>query len=778
MCAFYAAPLFSQAYQRTAHGIKTRVKQQNVEIAFYAPGIVRVVKYPMECPVFLKKSYAVVKEPEGISPRISDEGSNSVRVEAGDLLVRLNVETGKVSFETRAGKKLFTEKDSASHFAYLQNSGLPLYRVKQSFKLDEGEVIYGLGQQQTGLMNQRDQTLYLRNENMKICIPLFHSIKGYAVFWDNPSPTFFVDNAEGTTFESEVGSCTDYYFVYGENADQVIAGLRNLTGQAPLYPLWTLGFMQSRERYKSQDELLEVVRRYRDLKLPLDGIVQDWQYWGSNLNWNSMSFDNPAFPDPQAMVDEVHRQNAHLMISVWPSFGPDTKQYQIFEEKKMLYDFETWPTNCKVRVYDAFDPEARDIYWSYLKKLYDYGIDAWWLDATEPDHFDIQDKDFETPTKDGTFRTVHNAYPLVSNQGVYEHLRAQPDNDKRAFLLTRSSYAGQQRYGSHSWSGDVVANWDVFRKQIAAGLNYSLCGIPYWGTDIGGFFAWEYGDDIRNKAYHELHVRWFQFATFTPIMRSHNSSPVAVEVYQFGQKGDWAYDVQEKFLKLRYSLLPYIYSTSWQVTNQAGSFMRHLMMDFRKDKNVHLINDEYMFGRSLLVKAITTPMYVESSGEKHSTFREDFSSVKSTDVYLPSGSLWYDFWTDKQYTGGQTLKRETPIDQIPVYVKAGTILPIGPDVQYSTEKKWDDLKLSVYPGADGEFTLYEDEFDNYNYEKGAYTTLPMKWDEQTRTLTLEERSGSYPGMLASRKFRVVLYGGSSPVEKAITYTGKKVEAKF
>lgn len=757
LLATCVAPLIAQTYQRTAHGVKTRLQGLNVEVAFYSPEIVRVVKYPITLPVFEKKSYSVIKEPEKVSLTTTDEGSNLVRMESDKLIVHLNTETGKVTFTSRAGKPLFTEKEYGTQFTNFDDAGTPSFEVRQAFMLDPDEVIYGLGQQQTGLMSQRNQKLFLRNINMKICIPIIHSVKGYAVFWDNPSPTTFVDNKQETSFTSEVGDCSDYYFMFGENADGVIAQLRDLTGQAPLYPLWTLGFMQSRERYKSQKEILEMLHTYRKLKLPIDGVIQDWQYWGPNSNWNSMSFDNPEFPDPQGMVDEIHKNNAHLMISVWASFGPETEQYKILKEKNMLYDFETWPTNEKVRPYDPFNPEAREIYWNYLKKLYDYGIDAWWLDSTEPDHMNIKDEDFNIPTADGSFRRVHNAFPLVTNGGVYDHLRAEKGNQKRVFLLTRSSFAGQQRYGSHSWSGDVVSNWGVFRKQIAAGLNYTLCGIPYWNTDIGGFFAWEYGNDIRNKAYHELHTRWFEFGTFTPIMRSHNSGPVAVEVYQFGKKGDWAYDAQEKYLKIRYGLLPYIYSTSWQVTHNAGSFMRHLMMDFVHDKNVYHIDNQYMFGKSILVKAITDPMYVPSSGKNNSIYKEDFSEVKSTDVYLPQGADWYDFWTNQKINGGQTIQKEAPIDILPVYIKAGSILPWGPDVQYSTEKKWDDLEVRVYAGANGEFTLYEDEFDNYNYEKGAYTTIPMTWDDSSRTLTIGERKGAYEGMLKKRKFRITFY---------------------
>ena len=418
------------------------------------------------------------------------------------------------------------------------------------------------------------------------------------------------------------------------------------------------------------------------------------------------------------------------------------------------------------------------------KNIFDLGMDAWWLDSTEPDHMDIKDQDFNTQTYLGSFRRVHNAFPLMSNKGVYEHQRATT-SDKRVFLLTRSSFLGQQRYASHSWSGDVTSEWSVMRKQLAAGLNYALCGIPYWNTDLGGFFAWRYNNNVNNIAYHELHVRWYQWGVFQPIMRSHNSSPVAVEIYQFGKKGDWSYDALEKYTHLRYRLLPYIYSTSWEVTSKAGSIMRPLMMDFPKDKKVLDMDTEYMFGRNFLVRPVTDSLYTWQD-KKQNGHQKDMSKIGKTDVYLPQGARWIDFWTGQTLEGGQTLQREVPIDIMPIYVRAGSILPWGTAVQYSTEKKWDNLTIRIYPGANAEFTLYEDEFDNYNYEKGAYSTINFKWNDQDRTLTIDDRKGSYKGMLKSRKFNLIVVepgkgcgdGDSTTFDKSISYRGKKVIAKL
>ena len=342
-------------------------------------------------------------------------------------------------------------------------------------------------------------------------IPFFLSVKGYGLFWDNYSPTLFEDNPESTSFKSDVGDCIDYYFMYGGNADGVIACMRDLTGQVPMFPLWTYGYWQSKERYKSQDELVGVVKKYRELGVPLDGIIQDWQYWGNNYLWNAMEFLNPEFYNPQKMVDDVHNLNAHMIISIWNSFGPETKQYKELDKIGALMDFKTWPESGSekwppnldypsgVRVYDPYNPEARDIYWKYLNKgIFSLGMDGWWMDSSEPDHLQFKPSDFDNKTYLGSFRKVRNAFPLMTVGGVYQHQRAVT-SEKRVFILTRSAFAGQQRYGANTWSGDVVASWDALRNQISAGLNFSLCGIPYWNSDIGGFFLWNFKNTLERS---------------------------------------------------------------------------------------------------------------------------------------------------------------------------------------------------------------------------------------------------------------------------------------
>lgn len=776
-------PVEAQTFRQTKQGITGTTQGMDIEIQFVSPEIVRVVKAP-EGRSFTKKSLSVVKSPESMSVTTEKKGE-TVSLKSNAVRVDFNVETGRISFFDKQGKALFTEKDYGAQFTPFNDAGNQTFSVRQAFLLDKDEAIYGLGQQQVDDLNQRNHKHFMRQRALYASVPIIQSTKGYGMFWDNYSPTTYTDNPQEMSFDSEVGECMDYYFMYGGNADGVIAQIRDLTGQAPMYPLWTFGFWQSRERYKSQQETMEVVDKYRELGIPLDGIIQDWQYWGPNSNWNSMNFDNPEFPDPQKMIDHVKKKNAKIMISIWASFGPDTNPYKDLEKINALFNFKTWPADGGVKVYDAYNEKARDIYWKHLNKgLFSKGIDAWWTDSTEPDHLDVQERDFDIPTAMGTYRSVVNAFPLMSNKGVYEHQRAVT-SDKRVYLLTRCAFAGQQRYAANTWSGDVVCNWETFRKQIPTGLNFSLSGIPYWNTDIGGFFNWPYHGGAENKAYHELYTRWFQYGTFLPMQRSHGSG-VKKEIYNLGKKGDWVYDSEEKYINLRYALLPYLYSTGWQVTDNAGSFLRALFMDFNEDKKVHTISNQYMFGKAFLVTPVTRNMYVFSDKEQWKDPYEDFSKTGTQDVYLPKGTKWFDFWTGEVLNGGQMVTKEVPIDIIPLYVRAGSIVPFGPKVQYSTEKKWNNLEIRIYPGADGEFVLYEDENDNYNYEKGVYSTIKFTWDDANRTLNIADREGTFPGMLKSRKFNIVVVdkeNGTGSVQstkftKSVSYGGKKKSVKL
>ena len=784
----------AQKFQKTDFGVKTVINAVQVEIQFYSPSIVRIVKYP-EGRTFKKQSLSVVKTPDKTVFRIREQG-DELLVDSREIQVLINLKNGRVSFFNR-GTTLLTEKESGASFIGFDDAGSKTYTVTQTFVLGKDESIYGLGQQQQGKMSKRNVRLDMIQDNTEDYIPFFLSAKGYGLFWDNYSPTIFEDNTDSTYFKSDVGDAIDYYFMYGASSDGVISGMRDLTGQAPMFPLWTYGFWQSRERYRSQDEIVSVVKKFRELNVPLDGIIQDWQYWGNNYLWNAMKFFNPGFYDPQKMVNDVHGLNAHMIISIWNSFGPMTKQYKELEQIGALYNIKTWPLwgpdkwipgedyPSGVRVYDAYNPVARDIYWDYLNKgIFSLGIDGWWIDSSEPDHFDPVPSDFDTKTYLGSFRKVRNAYPLMTVGGVSQHQRLLT-SEKRIFILTRSAFAGQQRYGANTWSGDVVASWDALRNQISAGLNFSLSGIPYWNSDIGGFFLWNYKNPLENADYRELHVRWMEFGTFCPMMRSHGEG-VPRELYQFGKKGNPVYDAIEKYIKLRYSLLPYIYSASWDVTAHQSSMMRALVMDFAGDKQALDINDEFMFGRSLLVNPVTEPMYSKIEVNGGDTIKvEDYSTIKLKDVYLPNGAEWYDFWTGEKFSGGQTIKKEVPLDIIPLYVKAGTILPVGPEVQYATQKKWDNLEIRIYEGTNGEFTLYEDENDNYNYEKGAYSTITFSWNDKKKSLTINDCKEAFPGMIKVRKFNIVFVCEKKGTGAALTeqfdrvvdYSGKKVEIR-
>ena len=788
LCFLFVISGLAQAYKKNASGIEATVNKTTIEVSFFSPSIVRVVKLP-EGKSFKKESLSVVKTPQKTAFTVNQQGDN-LSLKSEKMVAVLNLKSGKMFFSTLKGEPLLTEKESGSSFVDFNDAGVKTFSVSQSYVLDKDETIYGLGILQNGKMSQRNQKIEMVQNNTWDFVTFFQSVKGYGLFWDNYSPTTFIDTLNVTSFSSEVGDCIDYYFMYGGNADGVVAQMRDLTGQAPMFPLWTYGYWQSKERYKSQNELVGVVKKYRELGVPLDGIIQDWQYWGNNYLWNAMEFLNPEFPDPKKMVDDVHNLNAHMIISIWSSFGPMTKPYKELDKMGALYNFDTWPQSGSekwppnpdypsgVRVYDAYNPAARDVYWKYLNQgLLSTGIDGWWMDSTEPDHFNPKQSDFDTKTYLGSFRKVRNAYPLMTVGGVYSHNR-EVSSDKRIFILTRSAFAGQQRYGANTWSGDVVASWETLHNQITAGLNFSLCGIPYWNSDLGGFFLWNFKNPLQNPDYRELHARWIQFGTFCPMMRSHGEGSPR-EIYQFGQKGDKIYDSDEKYINLRYSLLPYIYSSSWEVTNKQSSMMRALVMDFASDKQALDINNEYMFGKSILVCPVTTPMYNKDG-------KEDFSTVKSMEVYLPKGADWFDFWTGEKYSGGQKVNKEVPLDIMPLYIKAGSILPIGPKVQYATEKKWDNLEIRIYEGANGEFTLYEDENDNYNYEKGIFSTITFSWDNAKKTLTISDRKGSFPDMLAERNFNIVKVsvkngvGNDSETEivKAVNYTGEKVTVKL
>ena len=773
---------------------------QDVRVEFMTPAIVHVVKgKPTKTLVVTATSEQVEVVRKGATWK------------SASLTVKQDAQ-GNLTFLTAKGQVLLREKNC------------DVAEARQTFILDKDEAVYGLGTIQNGKMNRRGERKRMEQSNLEDFQNVLQSIKGWGLYWENYSPTLFEDNAQGMTFDSETGEGVDYYFMYGGSTDGVIAQMRHLTGDVPMFPLWTYGYWQSKERYKTAAETEHIVDSYRELNVPLDGIIQDWQYWGSNYLWNAMDFLSEDFVSGQQMIKNVHAKHAHFMISIWASFGPQTQQYRELAEKNLLLPFETWPQSglshiwpprrdypSGVKVYDAFSPEARAIYWNHLKRLYDYGTDAWWMDSTDPDFFNPRESDYEyslplSPSKGkgnstATWRSLRNAFPLETVRGVYEAQRKAPlplegmGEAKRVFIMTRSSFAGQQHYGSNMWSGDVNSSWDMLRKQVPAGLSFSLTGNPNFNIDIGGFFCNAYNtmgpaSAPRNPQYQELYVRWMQYGLFCPVFRSHGADAPR-EIWQFGKKGEPVYDAIEKQIRLRYRLLPYLYSTAWQVTSNNASYMRPLFADFPQDKRVWDVTDEFLFGCSILAAPIVAPQYTEEKiirtdamtgwdrsdvrGQKDDVRSVDWTVTKTATKYLPKGALWYDYWTNRPYKGGQLITVNTSFDRVPMFVRAGSILPLGPEMQYVGEKDWSQLEIRVYPGADGHFLLYEDEGDNYNYEKGQYSTIAFHWNDRSRTLTIADRQGSYPGMLQKRQFVVVLPDGR---QQTVHYEGKMKTVRF
>jgi alpha-D-xyloside xylohydrolase len=594
--------------------------------------------------------------------------------------------------------------------------------------------------------------------------------------WKPPDPD------ENTSLWSDVAGGVDYYFVYGPALDQVVAGFRSLTGQAPMMPEWAFGLWQSRQRYETDRQSLDVVKEFRQRAIPFDNIVQDWQYWPRNA-WGSHQFDTNRFPDPVGWLKELHALHTHVMISVWGKFYTGTANFDAMQKAGFLYQpnlkegLNDW-IDFPYTFYDAFNPDARRLFWSQINTaLFSKGIDAWWLDASEPD-LTASPPTLEgqlthmNPTAMGPASRVLNGYALMNSMAIYEGQR-QAAPDQRVFILTRSGFAGTQRYAAATWSGDVTSTWTALRKQIPAGLGFCLSGIPYWTSDSGGYTMesrFSAGNQKPEDAeeWCELNARWFEFATFCPLTRLHGELKPR-EPWTFGGDTGPAYQTIVKFDNLRYRMLPYIYSLAGAVTLEGSTIMRPLVMDFPDDLTARDITDEYMFGPAFLAAPVTT------------------YQARSRSVYLPpTTGGWFDFWTGASTAGGQTLDAAAPYDSMPLFIRAGSIIPFGPELQYTGEKPADPITLYVYAGADGKFTLYEDDGLTYNYQRGAYASIPIRWDNDSQTLTIGKRTGRFPGMLTGRTFNLVLVAGDKPVgfsftpkaDQTVAYHGKEVKVTF
>lgn len=661
-----------------------------------------------------------------------------------------------------------------------ETAGRRAWRWKLAFRFDGDEALYGLGSHEEGTMNLRGHCQYLYQENRKIVIPAFVSTNGYGFFFDNASYMTFHDDAYGSYVWADAADEMDYYFLYGPEFDGIVSAYRSLTGGCPMFPKSTFGYIQSKERYASQEEILETAEKYRSLGIPLDMIVLDWKSWEGDL-WGEKIFDPSRFPDPAAMTAELHRRNIRFMVSVWPIMNEGGRNYQEMRDAGCLLGNRA--------TYDAFSEKARGLYWKQAEEgLFSKGVDAWWCDCTEPFEADWNGRMEPEPEQRVAINTGEakkyldaaeiNAYSLMHSKGIYEGQRACTEK-KRVVNLTRSAFAGQHRYGTISWSGDIDASWDTLKKQIPAGLNYCVTGEPYWTLDIGAFFVkrdknlwfWSgrYDKGCEDLGYRELYVRFLELGAFLPVFRSHGTDTPR-EVWNFGKPGEMFYDAIVRFIRLRYRFLPYVYSLAAGVTLRGGTMLRMLPFDFRADPNTYGIGDEYLFGPSVLVCPVTRPMYyLENSVpvEEHDYTRE---------VYLPKGCGWYDFWTGRYRDGGTSFRAAAEIDRIPLFIRAGSVVPFGNDARNAEDSAWNGI--AVYPGADAAFTLYDDAGDGYEYEKGRYAAVELRWDEQKRTLTIGERKGGYPEMALSGKLTVSLRGGTAPVEKQVAYEGRELTVSF
>ncbi len=925
------------AYARLTCGVQVRVGGVTKNVIFYGPDTVRVNANLGEN-YWTAPSLAVIGAPQPVPFTLAATG-DTLTIDSAKLRIEVRKATGALRFFDAAGK-LYTEEraDAPQTLKKVTISGAPTLEARNAFTLRPDEAIYGLGFSGADKSNRRGKELLLVQTNVGIVIPVLMSTRRYGVMWDVYSQMRFKDDAEGASLwaESAPGG-VDYYFMAGETPDAVVGAYRALTGQAPMYPRQAFGLFMSKERYKTQDQLLDVARTFRKEGFPLDYIVQDWQYWGSDKDgsWSGMIWDPVRYPDPAGMVRELHALNLNLMVSIWPSIGNDTALARELDEHGLRFEPLHWISK-KARVYDAYSPLGRRIYFKHLKSgLLDKGVDALWMDGTEVEVSsamwnaaeNIRDTKALGSNALGDFTRYLNPYSLLTTQGTYEGQRAS--SDKRVVTLTRSAWAGAQRTAAASWSGDIFSSWTTLKQQIADGVNVTVTGNPYWTQDTGGFFVADFPGGEKNPAWRELYARWLQFSAFNPIMRIHGTN-VEREPYLFKTIDPQVYGSLLNSTRLRYRLLPYIYGLSSKVTSDGYTLMRPLMMDFPDDRATDTIDDSFMFGPSLLVHPVTRAMYhilppppatipgsalrtpdgqpglagqyfegenferpasrfvdthvdhtwpdpplaeipaglaslshfsarwqgtltAPEDGEYEiglegndgyrlildgetvvedwnagaarykgatRTFRQgqvitveiEYYQVDgnrvlrfawrlpserralsgpapapnlAVETYLPEGADWYDFWTNERFHGGAWVARQAPLDILPLYVRAGSIVPLGPDVHYATEAPEAPYEMRVYPGADARFTVYEDDNETYAYEKGERATYDVVWSDSARTLTIGSRHGRFPGMVLRRTLNVALMtgarqGGFEPARatKQVTYAGQRVVVRF
>jgi alpha-D-xyloside xylohydrolase len=748
------------SFDKTANGVEIHQKAGVLKLEVDAPDVLHVTYSPLSGTESHPADHVVMKGDWPAAPFDIGNDDKAVTLTTAKLKVVVERESGAMHYQDAAGKELTTE--AYRSLKPVEVNGEKALHAESFFAIyGSHEGFYGLGQHQAGVWNYRGAVVPLRQENTEIVVPLLVSTNGYGIFWNNPSRSL-VDNkfVHSLYITSEVADRVDYYFIYGPEADQIIGHYRELTGEVPLFGRWAYGFWQCKNKYQAQTEIEGVAAKYRALHIPVDNIVQDWFWWVTmgEMKWN------PKYPDPQGMINKLHDEHFHLMVSVWPFFRPGTSEYDQFDKngwfiaKTLVGGFHP----LGQALYDPTNPEARAQYWKNIDTaLFEKGVDAWWLDTDEPETEGREDNILvDHQMKIGSGARYANVYPLWHTEGVSLG-QQQASDKKRVFILSRSAYAGAQRLGVTAWSGDVLSDWETFKRQIPAGLNYSISGNPYWTTDIGGFIS---GGNLNDPKFRELFVRWFQFGAFSPIFRVHGTrNPDENELWSYGPD---AQKILVDYDNLRYRLLPYIYSAAWQVTSNHGTLMRPLVMDWREDLEAQNTGDEYLFGPAILVSPVTT------------------QGATSRKMYLPKAT-WYDFWTGAKTEGGQYIEADAPLAKLPLYVKAGSIVPMGPKMEWSTEKPADPIEVRVYPGADGDFTFYEDENDNYDYAKGQHATIQLHWDDAAKTLTFAAREGSFPGMLETHTFNVVVVGerrgvgveDGSAQGRGVLYKGDRVVLK-
>ena len=764
-----ATPIPAVSWQTNTDGLTLQMNPGSLQLQVFSPRVVRVAY--SQTNLIPTNSFAVIAASTNAGWSVAQD-ANGFGLNTSQLQVRVNLATGAVAFYDTNGAVILSELPAGGKsLTPATAGGFSTLQSQQKFLISPTEAIYGLGEHPSGQMHYRGSTIHLQNINpCRGSNPVLISSRGYGLLWDNPAISD-VDVGQSVstnlTWTSEAADSVDYYFMYGPQLDDVIAGYRNLTGNAPMFGKWAWGLWQCKNAYASQAELTNVVNTYRADNIPLDCIIQDWQWWWNINNtsqgnaWGSHIFYAPEYPDPTNLMTMLHAANTHAIISVWPRFDVGIANANELAAVNGLFTNvlnNVYPAG-QGQWYDPFNAAARQIYWSQMSQhIFSTGFDGWWFDASEPELSGNWGEFCSYNTAAGPGARVFNAYPLMHTTTAYQGQRAQTSN-KRVFVLTRSAWAGQQRNSAVTWSGDIGSDWATFANQIPAGLNFSASGIPYWNTDTGGFNDHAPGYVSGSYVYNEVFTRWFQFSTFCPMLRIHGNN--YKEIYRFS---DPYFSVLTNFDALRYHLVPYNYSVSWKVTSQGYTMMRPLVMDFQSDTNVFNIPDQYMFGPAMMACPVTT------------------ASATTRNVYLPAGTTWYDFWTGATNAGGQTVSAAATIDKLPVYVRAGSIIPYGPAIQYATQTN-DPVELRIYRGADGSFTLYEDENDNYDYESGSYATIPITWNEAMQTLTIGARQGSFHGMLTNRTFNVVWvssgHGAGIPdtatPDQVVSYSGNAVQ---